>query len=110
MESLQDYRAEAQKHEDIFQQVLRDLRENKDTRPGGIFIPQDLDTDASIEDIWKKYSEGVRRGIFTILNFERPNKETVYLSFQDVAPMSGGGAKLKYSIDEDNKIHFVKHD
>lgn len=72
----------------------------------GVFIPDDLDTDSDIDKLYKKYSEWVRRDIFTILNFEKSSEDTASIAFQKVASTSGGGAILNYEIGEDGGVKF----
>lgn len=100
-----DYRKEASAHEDVFRKVLTDLKEHRAERPMGHFVPEDLDTTASIDEIFERYSKGVRHGIFTILNFSVEG-DTASISFKDVAPLSGEGGELKYKIDEDRNVQY----
>ena len=67
----------------------------------GFFVPADLETEASIDEIFEKYSQGHRYGIFTILNFDMPDESTARIEFRDVACMSGGGAALAYEVRDD---------
>ena len=64
-----DYQGVARQNEAVFGNVLRDLKSNRERRTAGMYIPEDLDSEAPLEEIFKKYSEGQRRGIFTILDF-----------------------------------------
>lgn len=101
-----DYLKVAGANEEVFRNVLRDLKNNKDKRPMGVFVPDDLETEASIEDIYKKYSEGKRMGKFTITEFSIDGK-TAIIGFQDIAPLSGGGASLKYDVNEDKTVVYA---
>lgn len=101
-----DYRTTAQENELVFRNILRDMKHNRGERPGGQYIPDDLETDATIEDFFKKYSTGNRYGIFTITDFSRPSKKSAFIAFKDVAFMSGGGAKLEYIVKPDASVKF----
>ena len=102
----QTYYQTAKENEIIFRNILRDMRDNRNNRPGGIYIPRDLETEADLQEIFTRYSEGVRMGKFTIKEFQRPNQETAIIVFDDIAPLSGGGAELEYSIDINNNIQY----
>jgi len=103
-----DYLSIAKQNEQVFRNVLRDLRQNRAKRPMSDYIPPNLETEASLEDIFKMYSTGNRYGIFTICDFSRPNQNTVLISFKDTAVMSGGGAELEYLVRQDNSVTYHK--
>ena len=103
----QDYFETARENEVVFRHILRDLRDHRDERPMGAYGPEDLDTEASLDEIFQKYSQGNRYGKFTITNFSRL-KETVTISFQDIASLSGGGAELEYIVSEDSSVKYQK--
>lgn len=94
---LPDYATVAQAHEEVFRAVLRDLKMNRDKRPMGYYVPEDLETETTLDKIIRKYSTGDRYGIFTIVNFAVDNGNAI-IDFQDIACMSGGGATLVYKI------------
>ncbi|MDO8408156.1 MAG: hypothetical protein Q7S95_02890 [bacterium] len=100
----------ARTHEAIFRNVLRDMKTNKQKRPMGIFIPEDLDTESSLEAIFEKYSKGERYGTFTISDFAIEG-DVASIQFQDIATLSGGGAGLVYNVFGDTvtyqKLSFV---
>jgi hypothetical protein len=97
MFAIQDYFPVAQAHESVFRNVLRDLVANRAKRPGGMFVPKDLDPEAPLATLYEKYSTGDRQGIFSISGFTVVG-EVSTISFEDVAPLSGGGASLTYCI------------
>ena len=97
----------AVENEEVFRNILRDLKLNKNKRPGGTYVPNDLDTESSLDEIFKKYSEGNRMGIFTITGFEIQDT-TVTILFEDIAPLSGGGSSLKYIVREDKTVEYLK--
>lgn len=103
-----DYYSAARENEPVFRNILRDLKANASNRPGGCYIPTDLETEAPLEQLFERYSQGQRIGQFTILNFSRPSNATARFSFQDVAPLSGGGAELEYKVAEDSSVKFEK--
>jgi len=84
----------------LFRNILRDLKANSDKRHAVCVIPEDLETEAPLEKIFEKYSQGNRCGIFTITNFTIEDGVAA-LSVEDVAPLSGGGATLQYSVAGD---------
>ncbi len=92
---VENYLKIARNNEAIFRSVLKDLKNNCDQRPGGCYIPDDLEIEASLEVIFEKYSLGDRYGIFTITDFQ-VDGENVTIGFKDVAFLSGGGAVLRY--------------
>ncbi len=105
---VKDYYKTARENEDIFRNVLKDLKENRTERPMGSLVPEDLDVESKLDDLFEKYSEGNRRGIFTILNFTKPDKQSATIMFEDVAVLSGGGAELEYKIKKDNSVEYRK--
>lgn len=104
----QDYYQIARNNEEVFRNVLRDMKLNRDKRPMGAYIPHDLETELPLDQIFIQYSEGQRMGKFTLLNFSRPNEVTAMLTFQDVALLSGGGAELEYLVKQDSSVEFKK--
>lgn len=56
---------EAEQNEAIFRKVLEDLKTHEDERAMGFIIPDDLNTEGSVEEICAKYATGT----FAILNF-----------------------------------------
>ena len=108
MANIKDYLQIARENEEVFRNVLRDLRDNRGKRPMGIYVPEDLETEASLDEIFQQYSEGQRMGRFAITSFSRPEKTRAKLGFEDVAPLSGGGAKLEYLVNDDNSVKYDK--
>lgn len=100
MQIRPDYLSVAKANETMFRNILRDLKANRRNRPGGRYVPQDLETEAPLDEIFAKYSLGKRYGIFTICDFE-VSDEIAVIHFQDIAILSGGGASLVYSISGD---------
>lgn len=105
---VQDYYQTARENEAVFRNVLRDLRDQRTKRPMGQYVPEDLETEARLDEIFKRYSEGIRLGIFTITSFSRPEKTKATIGFEDVAILSGGGAELEYLVKEDNSVEYQK--
>jgi len=108
MFSVQDYYQTARENEEVFRNILRDLRDNKQERPMGYYVPRNLETEAPLEDLFRRYSKGIRRGIFTVCNFTMPDKDSATIMFEDIAFLSGGGAELEYLVKEDNSVEFQK--
>ena len=101
-----DYYQVARENEDVFRNILRDLRDHRKDRPMGSYVPQDLETETNIDEIFHKYSEGERTGRFTITNFTKPDKTKATIGFQDIAILSGGGAELCYLVKEDDSVQY----
>ena len=97
MISKQNYLPVAQAHEAIFRNILRDLKLNSAKRPGGIFVPEDLDPEEPLATMHEKYSSGDRHGVFSITNFTVDGQIATF-EFADIATLSGGGAGLTYNI------------
>lgn len=107
MLTISNYLSIAIENEIIFKNILRDMRNHRELRPMGIFIPHDLDSESSINEIFQKYSTGRRHGKFTICNFIINNGIAI-LSYRDVAPLSGGGSVYKYKVNDDKTVTFLK--
>jgi len=113
---IKDYYQTAKENEEVFRNVLRDLRENRIKRPLGEYVPEDLETDLSLDEIFAKYSKRSPKlanivslmGGFTITNFTRPNKSKATIRFQNIAPLSGGGAELEYLVKKDDSVQYKK--
>ncbi|PIN89262.1 hypothetical protein COU60_03835 [Candidatus Pacearchaeota archaeon CG10_big_fil_rev_8_21_14_0_10_34_76] len=103
MRNVQDYYQTARENEAVFRNVLRDLRTRK-----VMYVPEDLETEANLDEIFQRYSEGQRMGKFTITSFSRPERTKATIGFADVAPLSGGGAELEYLVKEDEDVQFKK--
>ena len=102
-----NYYQTARDNETVFRNVLRDLK-NPSGKPNlvALCVPKELDAESSLDEIFKKYSEGRRSGIFTILDFQMPDKHTAIIGFEDVAFLSGGGGKLEYTVKADGSVEF----
>ena len=105
---VQDYFQTARENEAVFRNILKDLKINRAKRPMGVYVPEDLETESSLDIIFDKYSKGNRYGKFTITNFTRPQKDATTIEFKDVATLSGGGAELEYLVQEDDSVEFQK--
>lgn len=108
--NISDYLNTAKKNEAIFRNILKDLKSNREKRPMGFCIPEDLQIEASLEKISQLYSQGNRHGIFTISNFEIEkdgDEVSAIISFQDIACLSGGGVSLRYAIIN-NDVSYVR--
>ena len=54
---VQNYYQTAIENEEIFRNVLRDLRDHRKERPMGRYVPEDLETEADLHDIFSRYSQ-----------------------------------------------------
>lgn len=93
----QKYLSVAYAHEAVFRSILRDLMANRVKRPGGIYVPEDLNPEEPLATVYEKYSTGDRHGFFCITDFTVVG-EIATISFENIAPLSGGGAGLMYRI------------
>ena len=103
---VRDYQETAAANKEVLLAILEDMKRNRQGREMGRLIPETLDTTLNIEDFFNKYSAGPRRGLFTVLSFQRPDAKTAVISFQDVSCLSGGGANLVYEVAEDETIKY----
>ena len=109
MMHVQDYLQAARENEEVFRNILRDLRDNREERAMGHLVPEELETDLPLEELFGMHSSGNRYGIFTVCDFERPEPNAASLTFENVACMSGGGAELKYAVAEDDSVEYQGH-
>ena len=106
---VQNYYQTAIENEEIFRNILRDLKNHKEERPMGIYVPKGLETEAELQDIFTKYSKGDRYGKFTITLFSKSKEgKSARIGFRDIACLSGGGADLEYLVNPDNSVVFNK--
>ena len=103
----QNYLRVAMENETVFRNILRDLKKNRKERPMGVYIDVELETEIGVEEIYTKYSAGNRMGVFTIDNFEVDGNVTLF-SFKNMATLSGGGAVLKYKVNEDQTVEYLE--
>ena len=82
----------AKKNENIFRSILD--------------IYKKPHQELSIEQIYEKYSEGNRYGIWTILDFIETEPNIFHFSSENIAILSGGGSIEKYTI-EDGKLKHI---
>jgi len=108
MFNFEDYYHIARENETVFRNVLRDLRDQRAHRPIGCIVPSDLETDATLERIFEKYSNGERTRKFTIVSFSMPENAKAVIGFKDAAPLSGGGAELEYLVNADGSVIYDK--
>ena len=97
----ENYLEEAKKHEEVFRGILRIIGKEED----GL----------TLEEIYSKYSEGNRYGIWTILNFRRGPSDTLLAKLsenealfasEDIAGLSGHGRLDKYRVKQDNSVEY----
>ena len=103
---VKEYLQVAGENEEVFKAVLVDMKNNRQSREMGELIPEDLEIDVSAEQLFARYSGGVRHGLFTILNFQMPDEKTAVISFQDSSSLSGGGTELIYEVQEDGTVIY----
>ena len=96
-----NYLEDARKHEEVFRSILT----SAGVEGEGL----------TLDEIYTKYSEGNRYGIWTILDFRRgpsndlaaklSENEALFAS-QDIAGLSGYGGAGKYKVKPDNSVEY----
>ena len=107
---IRDYYEIARQNEKVFRNVLRDLRDNRAERPMGRLVPEDLETELSLDEIFQECSEGKRDWKFTIVSFSRPEETKAIIHFKYVAPLTGGSAELEYLVNPDDSVEYKEDD
>ena len=102
-----NYLNDAQENEEVFRNILRDLKMNRGIRPMGGYIPTDLETEIPLKEIFFRYSPGNRMGVFTIFDFKVDGKSAI-IHFENITAMSSGGASFKYRIKKDNQVAYFE--
>ena len=95
-----DYRDDAVNHETVFRSILSG---------------KGVETQSSVDEIYREYSTGNRYGKWTILDFRTgpcedarmilSENEALFIS-EDKATLSGHGSVEKYKINPDGSVHF----
>ncbi len=93
-------------NEKVFRKTLRDIHDNRNRRPMGVFVPEDFDTESDLATLFEKHVTGNRVGCFTITNFT-VSKSDVTITFLCASILVGVGASLSYKIQGDD-IKYVK--
>lgn len=92
-----DYYQTARENEEIFRNVLRDLK---------------LKDESDLEKTFEKYSEGDRSNKFTIINFLKPSEDSVRIIYELTSPPGGFekgvGAEIEYKLNPDKSIKSKK--
>ena len=89
---MKNYIETAKKHETIFRMILDKF---------GV-----THKDLSIEEIYKKFSDGDRLGVWTILEFEEVRPNVFQFSSEDIAFLSGSGRTDLWTIANDELKHL----
>lgn len=89
----ENYLSEALKNEKVFKMIL-----NHWHKP----------TDLSVEELYSKYSEGDRYGIWTILGFKEVSPNVFEFAQEDIACLSGSGSVDYWTIEND-ELKYVKN-
>lgn len=106
-----DYKKDAEQHEQLFKNVLRDMQQRCE------ICPEDFNPDEPIDRIFERYSTGDRYGKFTICDFEvGPNtgglvelaEQEALIDVEDIACMSGYGYSLVYEVQNDKSVRFSR--
>jgi hypothetical protein len=124
--TVANYRQRAIDNEPVFKNVLRDMRDNRQNRPVGEYIPVDLMTEASPMAIFEKYSVGyIGDRKFTICDFRRES-DLAWIKFEHfyfVKPAEGklikpagglikpspfvcAGAELEYRVLTNDRVQY----
>lgn len=76
------------------------------------YIPEKIETEAPLYEIYKIYSKGERYGKFSITNFrveQAENKRFAFISFENLTRLHGGGATLRYEV-KNGEVAYLKSD
>ncbi len=110
MIQIKNYSKTAIENEDVFKDILRDLRDHREERPLGNLVPTDLQTELPINELFEIYSTRkglVRLGKFTICDFAVPQPDTAKIIFENFAGgLTGGTAQLEYLVRPDNSVEY----
>ena len=86
MKVKQNYIECAKKNENIFRLILDKYKKEQE----GL----------TIEQIYEKYSEGRRYGIWTILDFKELEPNIFEFSSEDIAMLSGRGSSERFTMED----------
>lgn len=107
---IKNYCKTAIENEDIFKDILRDLRYHREERPLGNLVPTDLQTELPINEIFEMYSSRkslVRLGKFTICDFVVPQPDTAKIIFKNFSGgLTGGAAQLEYLVRSGKSVEY----
>ena len=96
-----NYLEDAKKHEEVFRGILRSVGVEEEGQ--------------TLDEIYTKYSEGNRYGIWTILDFRKGPSDDLWAKLsenealfasQDIATLSGHGRVDKYKVKQDNSVEY----
>jgi hypothetical protein len=103
---INDYYKTARENESVFRNILRDINSNGQERPYNLFIPETLETELPLEEIFQKYSKGLRFRKFTITDFfSVADRASIFIQRYNV--LSEEGCGLAYIINRDNSVKYV---
>ncbi len=108
----QEYLDCAVKNEIVFRAILSDLKNNRSSRFRGNLIPEDLDIECSISEIYKKYSSPELAGKFTISYFKIREDSKAVIAFDNIGNLEkfsnekGKGIELRYNVKKDNSVEY----
>jgi len=104
--SVQDYYPTARENEEVFRNVLTDLRDSREERPMERYVPKDLDPEMELDEIFQRYSRGYRRDKFTITNFTRPDESRATIELNHLTRIRSKGVGLEYLVRGDNSVKY----
>ncbi|MEI6850231.1 MAG: hypothetical protein WCK29_04285 [archaeon] len=108
---LENYFETAQKNEEIFRNILRDLSTKEYLRPQGGIVPIDLNPEEELAEIYLKYSSPAIFNQFTILYFKIDERGRALIAFDDIGDIEkssgGSGVELAYKINENKSVEFI---
>ena len=101
----------ARENEKVFRNVLRDLRDNRDNRPQGRSIPEDLNPEGPLEDILYDDTKRPNTGRFSIRDVTMMTEINCLWIEWRIYPNpksgSGVGAQYHYRINPDNSVEYA---
>ncbi len=100
-----DYRPIAKANEEVFRNILRDIKKNSSERFFGKIVPEDLQTELPIDELYELYSAGDREGKFTIKHCTIAEGQ-IWFAFEQEWNRREKGAQLHYNI-VGTEVHYT---
>ena len=107
-----DYLEDALANEEVFRNILKDIRYADNGRPKQSLLPKNLDVNENIYDLYLRYSSPELSNQFTISYFNIDEKGRAVIAFDNIGDLekfighAGCGVALRYLINPDNSVSF----
>lgn len=93
-------------NEELFRKALKNLRDNKDTIPNWMHIPNNLDVEWDLDEIISRLCNKTANGVFRIMDFDIEENWDVSIMFSDQWFLSWWWAMIQYSLNDDWELEF----